>query len=44
MPCEGLQAVVEQSTIGPSGPRALQIPTWLRKMTEEVASIGSIAG
>jgi len=36
---ERLQPVVQQSTICPSGLEALQSRTWLRKMTQEIASI-----
>ena len=39
---EGLQAEVEQSTFRSSGLRPLLSPTWLRKTTQEVASIGSV--
>ena len=35
---KGLQAVVEQSEIGPSGPRALQSQKWLRKTRQKVES------
>ena len=43
MPVEGLQPVVQQSTVSPSGSRTLRSQTWLRKTTQEVASIGSIS-
>ena len=36
---EGLQPVVQQSTIWPSGSRALRSQTWLRKTTQKVALI-----
>ena len=38
------QAVVNESTICHSGSIASRSQTWLRKTTQEVASIGSITG